>query len=304
MMRLTTPAILCLLSLTFASGNACSQSNQAQAQEVQLQLPNNKDSLHFAVMGDTGTGGTAQAQVGQWVVKYRAAFPFDFIPLMGDNMYGGESPRDFEKKFERPYAALLNAGVKFYASLGNHDSPNQRFYEKFNMGGERYYSFKPRDGVRFFALDTNYMDKKQLDWLDKELQGSGSEWKIVFFHHPLYSSGERHGSSEELRAVLEPLFLKHGVSLVLSGHEHFYERIKPQKGIPYFIVGSSAKLRKGNIGKTPLTAKGFDTDNAFMLCEIDKNKLYFQVISRLGKTVDSGVIDRPGAETTSALVKQ
>ena len=115
------------------------------------------------------------------------------------------------------------------------------------MNGERFYTFKPKDNVRIFALDSNYMDKTQLDWLEKELAASGSDWKIAFFHHPIYSSGGRHGSDEELRAQLEPLFLKYGVDAVFMGHEHFYERIKPQKGIYYFISGGAAKLREGNV---------------------------------------------------------
>jgi 3',5'-cyclic AMP phosphodiesterase CpdA len=75
------------------------------------------------------------------------------------------------------------------------------------------------------------LDKRQLEWIEKELAGSGSEWKIVYFHHPLYSSGARHGSDLTLRAVLEPLFVMYGVSVVLAGHDHFYERIKPQRCI-------------------------------------------------------------------------
>jgi hypothetical protein len=270
----------------------------------ELQLPNGKDSFHFAVIGDTGTGDKNQYEVGEQLNKFHRVFPFDTVVMMGDNMYGGESPKDFKKKFELPYAPLLNDGVKFYASLGNHDNSNQRFYDKFNMNGKKYYTFKPRDGIRFFALDSNYMDKEQLQWLAKELAGSGSDWKIVFFHHPLYSSGDTHGSSEELRKILEPIFLVNNVSLVLSGHEHFYERIKPQQGIAYFIVGNSAKLRRGDIQKTNLTAKGFDTDNAFMLCEIDKDKLYFQAISRLGKTIDSGVVERKEAPQQSKAAGQ
>jgi 3',5'-cyclic AMP phosphodiesterase CpdA len=183
--------------------------------------------------------------------------------------------------------------VKFYATLGNHDDPaRQTPYEKFNMGGKHYYSFKPKEGVRFFSLDSNYMDKRQLDWFENELKSSGSAWKIVFFHHPIYSSGEKHGSNVELRTVLEPVMVNNGVDVVLTGHEHFYERIKPQKGIHYFIVGSSGQLRKGNIGKTELTEKGFDRDNTFMLAEIVGDEMYFQVISRSGNTVDSGMIKR------------
>ena len=213
--------------------------------------------------------------------------------MLGDNLYGSERPSDFLDKFELPYKPLLEAGVKFYAALGNHDDPNQRFYKLFNMNGERYYSFKPpRGSVRFFALDSNYMDKTQLEWLEKELTASDSEWKIGFFHHPLYSSGDKHGSDTALREQIEPLFLEAGVDLVLTGHEHFYERLKPQNGIHYIIAGSSAKLRRGNIGRSSMTEKGFDQGFTFMLMEIAGDQLHFQTIDDQGKTVDAGVIPR------------
>ena len=246
------------------------------------------------MIGDSGTGGSAQQRVAQQIVASRARFPFDFALMLGDNLYGGEDPGDYEKKFERPYKPLLDAGVKFYAALGNHDDPAQRFYKPFNMNGERYYSFKPPkgDGVRFFALDSNYMSKEQLAWLEKELAASGSDWKICFFHHPIYSSGDRHGSDEALREQVEPLFVKYGVSVVFTGHEHFYERLKPQKGITYIISGSAAKLRKGDIEKSDMTAKGYDTGYAFVLAEITGNELYFHTIDGQGRTVDSGVIQR------------
>ena len=258
-----------------------------------LKLPGAKDSLHFAVLGDTGTGGDAQIQVGRQLAIFRQKFPFSIALMMGDNMYGGQTPKDFVKKFEHPYAPLLSEGVKFYASLGNHDNPDQRFYEKFNMNGQRYYTFKAQDQVRFFALDSTYLDRAQIEWLEKALSSANEDWKIVYFHHPPYSSGETHGSNAQMRSVLEPIFLRHHVSVVMSGHEHFYERIKPQNGIHYFIVGSSAKLRRGNIQKTALTAKGFDEDNVFMLCEIQGDTFFFQGITRTGATLDSGSIQRP-----------
>jgi len=264
------------------------------ASAQQPQLPDNKGAVRFAVIGDTGTGDKHQYQIAALLKNYYDRYPFDFVLMMGDNLYGGESPDDYEKKFSRPYQPLLEKDVKFYAALGNHDDPAQRFYEKFNMGGERYYSFKaPKAGVRFFALDSNYMDKKQLDWLEKELQASGSDWKICFFHHPLYSSGKKHGPSEELRTVLEPLFVKYGVDVVLQGHEHFYERLQPQHDIHYFISGSAGQLRRGNIGKSELSARGFDGDLSFILMEIAGDELYFQTVSRGGKTVDSGSFKRP-----------
>ena len=160
-------------------------------------LPTKEGSTRFAVIGDTGTGDSHQAEVAKELTAWRMKFPYEFVLMLGDNLYGGDEAQDYRKKFEIPYKPLLDAGVKFYAALGNHDNPNQRLYKPFNMNGERYYTFKPERGsVRFFALDSNYVDEKQLDWLDKELAASGSDWKICFFHHPLYSSGETHGSAE------------------------------------------------------------------------------------------------------------
>jgi hypothetical protein len=109
----------------------------------------------------------------------------------------------------------------------------------------------------------------------------------------MYSSGRRHGSNARLREALEPLFLEYDVSVMLSGHDHFYERIKPQKGITYLVVGSGSQLRKGNIDRSStLTAKAFDTDRAFMVAEIVRDEMYFNAISRLGEIVDSGVVSR------------
>ena len=251
--------------------------------------PADKDSVRFAVIGDSGTGTKSQFDIGKQLANARATFPFEFVIMLGDNIYGSERPQDFAQKFEKPYQALLDAKVPFYAALGNHDDPTQRFYKPFNMNGERYYTFKKGD-ARFFVLDSNYMDQKQLKWLEDELSRSGDRWKIAYFHHPIYSSGGRHGSETDLRTQIEPLFIKYGVDVVFAGHEHFYERIKPQKGIYYFTAGGSAKLRKGDIRKTAITAVGFDTDYSFMLAELDKNAMRFQVLSRVGKPVDSGTL--------------
>jgi hypothetical protein len=270
-----------------------------------LRLPMKDGSVKFAVLGDTGTGGSDQMRIAQQINTFRAKFPFEFAILLGDNLYGGEKPSDYVKKFERPYKPLLDAGVQFHAALGNHDDPNQRLYKPFNMNGERYYSFKPSPlaGIRFFALDSNYMDPAQVQWLEKELAGSGSDWKVAFFHHPPYSSG-RHGSHEILRDQLEPLFLKYGVNVVFNGHEHFYARIKPQKGVQYFVAGSSAKLRRGDIIPTPLIAFGYDKGYTFMLVEVVGDEMHFQTITGNGKTVDHGVVRKaPNAPNVISVQK-
>ena len=267
----------------------CASLLQAQ----QPRPPAQPDSLRFAVIGDTGTGGKAQYEIGQRLTAFRLTFPFEFVLMLGDNIYGGESAKDFRNKFEKPYEMLLASGIEFYASLGNHDLPErQTSYKLFNMGGARHYTFKPKAGIRFFSLDSNYMDRKQLEWFESELKSSGSEWKVCFFHHPLYSSGEKHGPSLDLRSVLEPLMVKYGVDVVLTGHEHFYERLKPQKGIQHFIVGSSAKLRKNGIQDIGITAEGFDDDNVFMVAEIAGDEMSFRVVSRTGQLIDSGKFQR------------
>jgi predicted phosphodiesterase len=264
------------------------------AAAVDVAPPAGKDSVRFLAIGDTGTGDRAQLEVAAQIVKAHAVFPFTFAIMMGDNLYGTERPSDYASKFERPYKALLDAKVEFYASLGNHDDTNQRLYKPFNMNGESYYTFK-KGNVRFFALDSNYYDQKQAAWLEKALGEAGEDWKICFFHHPIYSSGGRHGSEVDLRAQLEPLLVEHGVDVVFAGHEHFYERLKPQNGIHYFVNGGGAKLRRGDIQKTAMTAKGFDTDRSFMLVEVDGDVMRFQTITRTGTRIDTGEIRRSSA---------
>jgi predicted phosphodiesterase len=253
-------------------------------------LPRRPGSVRFLVLGDAGTGDKPQYEVAQQIVNYCRRFPFTFAILLGDNIYGSERPQDFAKKFERPYKPLLDAGVEFHAALGNHDDPNQRYYKPYNLGGQRYRTFK-KDNVRFFILDSNYLDPEQVRWLTKELEASGSDWKIAYFHHPLYTTARR-GPEVELRAILEPIFVKHGVDVVFAGHEHIYERFKPQQGIYHFTVGGAAKLRRGDTRPAAILDARFDTDRSFLLVEIAGDSLFFQAVSRTGRVVDRGALAR------------
>ena len=274
-------------------GNGNAKGNKIAAPVApRITLPLTKDSVRFVLIGDTGTGTEKQQDLANLLLRSRQVFPFEFVLLVGDNLYGGEKPADYKTKFEDVYRPLIDQQVKFYAALGNHDEPAQRFYEHFNMDGKEYYRFT-RGNVAFYALNSNYMDKKQIDWLQTELAKDRSDWKIAFFHHPPYSSGGKHGSSTQLREIVEPIFTRYNVNVVMAGHEHFYERIKPQKGIFYFISGAGGKLRKGDVKEgSSLTAKAYDQDMSFMLVEIVKDTMHFQVLSRTGETVDSGVLPR------------
>ena len=275
-----------LLALVAVAGLWLAVPIAPAAQDVALPLK--PDLVRFGVIGDFGNGSTAQYQVGKQMAAFQQKTQFTFVITLGDNLSGGQRPQDFVRKFEAPYKALLDAKVDFFASLGNHDNPNQRFYEPFNMGGNRYHTFK-KGNVRFFVLDSNYMDPVQLGWLEQELKSSGSDWKIPYFHHPLYATG-KHGSQTDLRTVLEPLFVKYGVNVVFAGHEHFYQRIKPQNGITHFVSGAGGQLRRGDIRRSDLTAVGFDADRSFMIVEIADREMTFQAISRTGMTVDRGTI--------------
>ena len=248
-------------------------------------------SLKFAVIGDSGSGDSEQYDVANQMVRFRATFPFELVIMLGDNIYGGQGPKDLVKKFSQPYKPLLDAGVKFYASLGNHDDPINRRYPLWNMGGEMYYTYAVKN-VRFFALDSNQVDRKELVWLESALKSAQEEWKICYFHHPLYSDGGTHGSAVDVRVLFEPLFVTYGVNVVFAGHDHIYERIKPQKGIYHFVEGASGQLRKGDATPSAMNAKAYDQDMSFMLVEINGNQLTFQTISRTGTTVDSGTIQR------------
>ena len=266
----------------------------AGAQQAQVPLPNKPNTLKFGVIGDNGDGETEQYEIGKQMAAWHGRFPFELVVMMGDNIYGSDRPQDYERKFAMPYKAVLDKGVKFYASLGNHDSREQRSYKLFNMDDKLYYTFKaPKEDVRFFALESTYLDQDQLKWVEDELKKSNEKWKIPYFHHPLYSSARTHGSQLKLRAVLEPLFIQYNVSLVLNGHDHVYERIKPQNGIQYFVEGSSGKLRAGDLRKgSPLTAFGNDQTRTFMLMEVDGDTLTFNAIDMAGNVIDSGTITR------------
>ncbi len=268
------------------------QNSQINDSSLPLTLPRKEGSIRFLAIGDTGRGNKEQNELAKVMMRYHQVFPFEFVIMTGDNIYYQKNAEDMKTKFEDVYRPLIDSGVKFYATLGNHDESNQRFYEYFNMNGQEYFSFS-NGGASFYSLNSNYMEKRQIDWIKEKFSGDTAKWQIAFFHHPPYSSGKRHGSSDEIRETVEPLLLNSGVDVVFTGHEHFYERIKPQQGIYYFITGAGGKIRKGDIKKnSPLTVSGFDKDLSFMLVELLDDEMHFQVISRAGLTVDSGVIKR------------
>ena len=172
----------------------------AASQQAHVPLPNKANTLRFGVIGDNGDGDRGQYEIGEQMFNWYNKVEYPLVVMLGDNIYGSDRPQDFAQKFELPYKALLDKGVKFYASLGNHDSREQRYYKPYNMDGKLYYTFKaPKEDVRFFG--------------SKAVHGQDSEWARTssrnrtrsgrcYFHNPLFVP--RTPGPAELRDVLEP----------------------------------------------------------------------------------------------------
>ncbi|ATB46935.1 metallophosphoesterase [Corallococcus macrosporus] len=230
-------------------------------------------SVHFITVGDFGTGGSNQRKVVSAMVKRNA----ELFVALGDNAYADGTEAEIQNNLFVPMEALL-AQVPFFAALGNHEyvtNQGQPYLDNLYLpsnnpeGTERYYSFD-WGHVHFVALDSNCAvglasaDRctrdAQKTWLERDLAGSTQPWKIVFFHHPPWSSGE-HGSQLSMRRHFGPIMEKYGVDLVLTGHDHNYERSKPMKGdgiaadgeqgIPYLVVGGGGATLRQLPGSKP-----------------------------------------------------
>jgi hypothetical protein len=279
-----------LLSLaTIATGTAIKTNFVFAAQPAQSRV-------RFPLVGDCGTGDRDQIGIAKQMFEAHRQSAFDFAVAVGDNIYPNGSARYFTKHFEQPFAPLLKERVSFHAVLGNHDvqegRQDQCQYPLFNMGGRNYYTVKQGDGLLdLFMLDSTDCDAAQIGWVEQQLKGSTARWKLAVLHHPLYSSGKKHGSDLNLRRRLEPLFVRYGVNAVFSGHDHIYERTVPQQGIHYFVTGAGGDTRRGGVDlKSPFRAASFDEDNHFMLLEAEHNQISFQAIGETGTIIDRGVI--------------
>lgn len=249
-------------------------------------------SVRFAVIGDTGTGDTMQFEVAKQMVAEYDRSPYKFVIHVGDIIYG----KGFSKigeVFDVPYKPLFERGVNFHATLGNHDQDNPRElsgYALLGMGGRTYYSFAPEaELVEFFTFDSTVVLKgrgaDQLEWLDKAMGESKARWKIVFFHHPPYSSGKRHGDDDRIIDMVVPILKKHKVQIVLNGHEHFFARLKPIEGINYIISGSGGKIHKGGLRYDGRVIYGNDQIHQFMSVTLTRDVFDYSVIGADGKVV-------------------
>ena len=266
---------------------------------AQAELTESNLLFRFVALGDVGTGEAEQYSVAKAMEQRYQTAPFPFALLNGDNIYPEGEIERISESFEQPYAALLQNGVKFRAVLGNHDFSTRQgedevAYLGYNMP-ERYYTFTEKS-VQFFALDTNqiYLDRRfketpwnaQLDWLQKELEGSTAPWKVVFAHHPIYSSGS-HGSDRRLKRALSPLFAKYGVQIYTNGHDHNYERTEPIDGTTYITSGNGAKLRP--VGRSRWTAHA-SSQLGFTAFDVYTDRIVIKAIDTDSRSYDEAQI--------------
>src|SRR3954471_20921392 len=253
-----------------------------------LPMPSIRGGMVFGLMGDSGSGDQAQQAVAQAMLTYfNTARHFPFVIMLGDNLYDD----DYTNEFLVPYKPLLDRGVKFYAALGNHDRDLEIHFKPFNMGDKDRYSFD-EGNARFAVLNSNHpADPEQLKWLDTVYNDAGDKWRIAFFHHPLYSSGQHASESRDvIRPALEQPLVAAKVNVVLTGHEHLYERIKPQKGIQHFVSGGGGRYLYS------YHASAFDevglSDHHFMVFDIAGDRLLFEAITHEQKVIDCGILYR------------
>lgn len=296
---------LLVLTVLFATGiSAFPKSSDLPDSEIA------PDEVRFAAVGDTGTGDREQYEVAEQMLRIQEKSRFDLLLFLGDNIYESGSPGDFEKKFLKPYERLIQNQVELRACIGNHDARNQYgiLLQKmiFRMGAKTYYSFNRKNGlIEFFALDSTILVKEnelernlQIGWFEQNLEKSKAIWKIVFLHHPLYSSAQKHGldSGDEgemmnVRDLIEPLLKKYKVNIVLNGHDHVYEHPQPKAGINYFTSGTGGKLRRGNLDRTsPFFGFGNDETNSFILFSVKTEAGEFWAIDSQGNILENGKI--------------
>ena len=259
-------------------------------------------NVRFAVIGDYGSGKEAEADVAKLVKSWEP----EFIITTGDNNYpDGEAETidehigQFFHEFIAPYQGSFGEGAQenlFFPSLGNHDwhSPGAEPYlDYFALpGNERYYDFT-WGPVHFFALDSDSREpdgvgrsSQQAAWLQSRLAASTSTWKVVYFHHAPFSSGV-HGPVDWMQWP----FAEWGADIVLSGHDHTYERIF-KDGILYFVNGLGGNTRYDFNEVIDGSQVRYNDDYGAMLVEASGDMVLLKFINRGNELIDTYQINR------------
>ena len=254
------------------------------------------DRVRMAVLGDNGSGGRQALAVAARMARTYEQRPFGAVVLLGDISYYGSITQRWKEVFLRPLGPLIDAGVRFDLAIGNHDTALERndaaaeeINDHLRLLGTPGEFYKVSHGpVDLFVLDSSMpgmlgtLAADQLDWLDVALAESSNQWRLVALHHPLYSSGT-HGSTIAVRDALEPILTRHRVDLVLTGHDHDYERTHPQDGVTYVVSGGGCKTTR--VGRSAFTAYSERTLQ-FLTIDVEGDRLEATCIRPDGTVAD------------------
>ena len=252
-----------------------------------------KDStrpIGVLAFGDSGWDSS-----DQWSLRAQMEdVPYQMIVHTGDLAYDSGSISEIENTVFKVYDDLFRH-IPFYPASGNHDyatasaAPFRDVFElPMNGNNEKWYSYD-WGRVHFAALDTESDYKTQAAWLDQDLAATDRPWKIVYMHRPPYSSGN-HGSDTSLRNALAPVLEKNHVQLVLTGHDHDYERVTPQNGIQYIVTGGGGRGTYA-VGESGFTAFSESVIH-FVYLEVGVDEAVLHAIDAQGTEFDSVVIPR------------
>lgn len=215
----------------------------------------------------------------------RRARPFTTVLTTGDNFYPSGVATD--RNFRRPFACLIEAGVRWRATWGNHDSLGGTS-TRTELGAAHFYAWSEA-GADFIALDANRPgNDQQLRWLRDRLESSVAAVKIVYFHQPPFSAGE-HPDNEGVKRWWVPLFTKHDVTLVLSGHNHDYEHLRVD-GIDYVTTGGGGQGLY-DCKRRPRALITCMSQHHFLLLTVDGTRVRVEAVARSGARIDDFTID-------------
>jgi len=241
----------------------------------------------FLAVGDYGVGGSPEQTIGLRMQRYEALNAAEMLVLLGDNDYT-RSPARFRANWRRSFGWARSSGLRVAGVLGNHDYETGRgSYELALLGMPgRYYTRKLGD-AQLFLLDSNSVSDRQTAWLEQQLSSSAATWKIAVFHHPPYSCGG-HSGHRELIDRWVPLFETYGVQLVLSGHDHNYQRFAARNGVTYVVHGGGGaglyRLRRCSSSyPTRLRAR---LEHGFLYFSVGADQLNGFVVDLRGRVTD------------------
>jgi predicted phosphodiesterase len=250
--------------------------------------PGIEEPVHFVAVGDIGTGGPAQ----EAILKRMTESPFEFILVLGDLAYKSGKPSQLHGNFFAVYENVLRY-VPVYPSIGNHERRTKQgkpYFDAFVLPHpERYYSFEWGD-IHFVAIDTTQYDTDQLAWLVDDLRKNQRRWVIVFGHHPMYTNSLR-GAQLSIRKAFSKIFTDHQVDLVVTGHEHQYERFRVG-GVNYVVSGGGGGPLTRFFGDSRALKQA--TVHHYLAFEVTAKSLTMKAIDINGREIESLKLEKKG----------